>query len=105
MYNYFHIVNNRNVAITRERNGENRMTVDDRKKKTLINRLLFVFSRPKRSADIVAYADKIIDDYTGLTTLRLRRRDRRLRKAALIISTASAVACIGIICCAFKIFF
>lgn len=104
MYNYFHIVNNRNVAITRERNGEKRMTVDDRKKKTLIDRLMFVF-RPKRSADIVAYAEKIIDDYTGLTTLRIRRRDRRLRKAALIISTASAVACIGIICCAFKIFF
>ncbi len=103
MYNNFKFVNNTNVS-DYTKNGACRMTVDDRKKKTLITRLLFAF-KSKRTTDIVAYADKIIDDYTGLTTLRSRRRDRRLKKAAMIVSTTSAVACIGILWCAFKIFF
>lgn len=85
-------------------NGENRMTVDDRKKKTFINRLIFAF-KPKRPADIVAYADKIIDDYTGLTALRYRRKEKRLRKISIITLTASSVVLLCILWCAFKIFF
>ncbi len=102
MYKYYNIVNNTNV--NHRKKVENRMTVDDRKKKTFIDKLLFVF-KPRRSADIVTYADRIIDDYTGLTALRIRRRDRRLRRAAVIASLVSCVAFLGILCCILKIFF
>ncbi len=68
------------------------MTVDNGKRKTFINKLLYVF-KPKPSWDIVACAEKIIDDYTGLTTLRSRRRERRLRNVLL----AAVVLCIAIL--------
>lgn len=103
MYKYLKNVNNTHISNLTV-NGEKSMTVDDRKKNTFINKLLFVF-RPKRSTDIVAYADKIIDDYTGLTLLRTRRRDRRLKKLSIAVYTASIVVCIGILWCTFKIFF
>ena len=80
------------------------MTVDDRKKKTFINRILFVF-KPKRTDDIVAYADKIIDDYTGLTALRSRRREKRMKKVFVITMSASMAVFLCILWCAFKIFF
>ncbi len=103
MYKYLKTVNNSNITDT-TKNGEKSMTVDDRKKNTFINKLLFVF-KPKRSTDIVEYADKIIDDYTGLTLLRTRRRDKRLKKAMIAVFSISTVACIGILWCTFKIFF
>ncbi len=80
------------------------MTVDDRKKNTFINKLLFVF-KPKRSNDIVTYAEKIIDDYSGLTLLKMRRRDRRLKKLAIITFSISTAVCVGILWFTFKIFF
>lgn len=103
MYKYLKTVNNTHIS-NHTKNGEKPMTVDDRKKNTFINKLLFVF-KPKRSTDIVEYADKIIDDYTGLTLLRNRRRDRRLKKVMIAIFSVSTVVCIGILWCTFKIFF
>lgn len=103
MYKYLKTVNNTTIR-DNLKIGEKPMTVDDRKKNTFINKLLFAF-KPKRSTDIVAYADKIIDDYTGLTMLRNRRRDRRLKKAAIAVFSISSLACIGILWCTFKIFF
>ena len=73
------------------------------KKKTLINRLLFVL-KPKRNSDIVTYADKIIDDYTGLSALRLRRKERR-RKKILSVAPLFITSALIIFWCFFKIFF
>lgn len=78
--------------------------VDSGKKKTLINKLLFAF-KPKRSTDIVAYADKIIDDYTGITDMRLRKIKHRKKKISLVLKILSAMAFPCILWCFFKIFF
>ena len=78
--------------------------VDSGKKKTLINRLIFAF-KPRRTTDIVAYAEKIIDDYTGITDMRLRKQKHRRKKLSLALKILSAMAFPCIIWCFFKIFF
>ena len=78
--------------------------VDSGKKKTFIGKLLFVF-KPKRSTDIVAYAEKIIDDYTGVTDMRLRAAKRRKKKLSLIFKSLLLFSLPCIIWCFFKIFF
>lgn len=80
------------------------MAVDTQKKKTLINRLLFAF-RPKKQTDIVEYAEKIIDDYTGITAIRERRKKRRMKRLSLMAISVSAIAFTFIMWCILKIFF
>jgi len=77
--------------------------VDSGRKKTFIDKLLFAFKPKKCRTDIVEYAEKILDDYTGMTSLRIRRKARQ-RKTAIITSITLAIT-IFILCCTLKIFF
>lgn len=78
--------------------------VDFGKRKTIINKLLFAF-KPKRNADIVAYAEKIIDDYTGVSSIAARKKARRKRKLISLLRIFSLFALPATLWCFFKIFF
>ena len=80
------------------------MAVETRKKKTIITKLLFAF-RPKRQTNIVEYAEKIIDDYTGVTAIREKRRKRRMKRISFVAVSTSAIAFTFILWCILKIFF
>lgn len=78
--------------------------VDSGRKKTFIDKLLFVLKPKKTRSDIVDYAEKIIDDYTGCTAGRKRRREKRINITISIILPITAVFVMYILCYALKIF-
>lgn len=78
--------------------------VDFGKRKTIINKLLFAF-KPKKNADIVAYAEKIIDDYTGVSSIQARKKAQRKKKLATFLRIFSLFAFPAALWCFFKIFF
>ena len=80
------------------------MAVETHKKKTIIKKLFFAF-RQKKQTDIVEYAEKIIDDYTGITSIRERQRHRRIKKLSFIAVSLSTIAFSLILWCILKIFF
>lgn len=80
------------------------MAIETRKKKTIITRLLFAF-KPKKQTDIVEYADKIIDEYTGITAIRERRRKRQMQRFSFLAIFASTVIFSFILWYILKIFF
>lgn len=103
MYNIFLFVNTFNVnSLSQE--TEKIIMVDFGKRKTIIDKLLFAF-KPKKNADIVAYAEKIIDDYTGITTIRSRNKARLRKKRATFLHILSLFAFPAILWFFFKIFF
>ena len=78
--------------------------VDYGKNKKILTRLLFAF-KSKKSADIVSYAEKIIDDYTGLSTLRSHKIQHRKKRLAKVYTPILSVLFIFLLCLIFKIFF
>ena len=79
--------------------------VDSGGKKTFIDKLLFALKPKKSRTDIVEYAEKIIDNYTGITAERMRRRDGIRKAAASVISLISVTIVLFIMCYALKRFF
>ena len=79
--------------------------VDSGKKKTFIDKLLIALKPRKRRTDIVDYAEKIIDDYTGATMVRIRQRERRAKLSRALVLTVLSAVTIVILCCTLKIFF
>lgn len=78
--------------------------VDSGRKKTFIDKLLFVLKPKKSRADIVDYAEKIIDDYTGRTAVRKRQRQHRQSTALWFFILVMPVLVMLILCYALKIF-
>ena len=78
--------------------------VDYGKNKKILTRLFFAF-KSKKSTDIVSYAEKIIDDYTGLSALRSHRLQRRKKRLARIYIPLFSVSFLIFLCLIFKIFF
>ena len=79
--------------------------VDSGKKKTFIDKLLIALKPRRNRTDIVDYAEKIIDDYTGVTMLRIRRQERAAKKNRAIVLWFLLSVSVVILWYTLKIFF